>query len=223
MTEPRLMADVQALDGLKVDDSVLRIGDLRPGLYAEQSHFKLYLESGGRLSDSPILHGLSSLGRASQHIPGWIDGFYGGVLVVDAERRAVSDLGVESMLFKSIGDLIVPGGWLGLAYETFGEDTPLLLETRRLLDLGAPLVVTPIGLLLYHAGCGLHIRNWYISEGWREGPRKLQGYKPVNEDSRQARAAETANELRRFLAEADPTEEFVPALQRAARVLESLE
>ncbi len=217
------MADVQALDGLEVDDSVLRIGDLRPGLYAEQSHFKLYLESGGRLSDSPILHGLSSLGRASQHIPGWIDGFYGGVLVVDDERRALSDLGVESTLFKSIGGIIVPGGWLGLAYETFGEDTPLLLETRRLLDLGAPPVVTPIGLLLYEAGCGLHIRNWYISEGWREGPRKLQGYRPVDEDSWQARAAETANELRQFLAEPDPTEEFVPALQRAARVLESLE
>lgn len=25
-------------------------------------------------------------------------------------------------------------------------------------------------------------RDWYISEGGREGPRKLQGFKPLNEE-----------------------------------------
>ncbi len=216
------MAEIEALDGVEIDGSVLRLGELKAASYAEQHHFELHLERDGAVTDRPVLHGLASAGRPSAHIPGWIDGGYGGVAVYPDDRLTLSDAGLERPLFQAIGYTLAPGGWLGLAYETFGEDTPLLRETRRALDLGVPPVATPIGLLLHHAGCGLHIRNWYISEGWREGPRKLQGYRPSNEESRAKHAAETRERLQTFLAAEGSAPELEAARERAREVLADL-
>ena len=48
-------------------------------------------------------------------------------------------------------------------------------STARALAAGVPPVATPLGALLFDLGCGVAFRDWYISEGGREGPRKLQG------------------------------------------------
>lgn len=192
------MAAIEALDGREVDGARLGVGELAARSYSEQHHFELDLEWDGRRTERPIVHGRVSAGRPAQHISGWIDAFDGGVARFPDDRVELARIGLEEPLFRAIGDLIRPGGWLGLAYETLGEDTRLLRETRRALDRGVPAAATPLGWLLHIAGCGLHIRNWYISEGWREGPRKLQGFKPSHDESRRAGARETAEELRRF-------------------------
>ena len=72
-------ADIEALDGAQVDEFVLRLIELKPAAFSEQHHFKIHLARQGRVSDKPVFHGLASVGRASQHVPGWIDGFFGGV------------------------------------------------------------------------------------------------------------------------------------------------
>ena len=53
-------------------------------------------------------------------------------------------------------------------------------------------MTSPLGFLLFRVGCR-SFRDWYISEGGREGPRKLQGFKPLN----QALARERTEALRR--------------------------
>lgn len=217
------MADVEALDGVRAGEHTIRLAEFEPAAFAEQHHFKIALEADGRISDRPVFHGLASAGRASQHVSGWIDGFFGGVAYFDGERVDLAEDGQDRALMQKIGEVIAPGGWLGLAYETLGEDTGLLKETRRLLDRGAPPIVTPIGMLLHAAGCGYHIRNWYISEGWREGARKLQGYRPSHEESRRERTRLTGEELRGFLDSSDSTDELAQARDRAARLLEELE
>ena len=217
------MADVKALDGVRVGDHTIRLVEFEPATFAEQHHFKLSLESAGRPSDRPVFHGLASAGRASQHVPGWIDGFFGGVAYFDRARVDLAVDGLDRDLMRRVGDVIAPGGWLGLAYETLGEDTDLLKETRRLLDRGAPAIVTPLGMLLHAAGCGYHIRNWYISEGWREGARKLQGYRPSHEESRREHARRTDEKLRQFLDGSSPSGELAAARDRAAQLLEELE
>jgi len=58
--------------------------------------------------------------------------------------------------------------------------------------------------MLFFTGCGVAFKDWWFAEGGSEGPRKLQGYKALNEDHRRARAAEMAAELRSFLQRAAP-------------------
>jgi hypothetical protein len=41
------------------------------------------------------------------------------------------------------------------------------------------MVATPIGFLLFRIGFTIPFRDWYISEGGHEGPRKLQFEKPL--------------------------------------------
>lgn len=216
------MADIEALDGEAIGNHRLRLVELASGIFAEQYHFKLHLETGDRLSDRPVFHGMASSGRASQHVAGWIDGFYGGQAHFGGARITLADEGIEHTLMERVGAVIAPGGWLGLAYETLGEDTELLSETRRLLNLGVPAIVTPLGMLLHAAGCGYHIRNWYISEGWREGARRLQGFRPVHEESLRERARETGEALRAFLEMAGESGELAGARRCAEEILTAL-
>lgn len=217
------MRRLQDLDGRSLGRYRTRLGDLRAAGSAERTHFALYLE-GQDAPAGPVFSGLYSAGIPARNIVGWIDGTYGG-LAEGSGGALVSlrGLGVEDALFETLGSLIPPNGWLALAYETFGRDTPLLEETRRLLKLTVPPIVTPLGLLLHRAGCGLHIRDWYIAEGWREGPRKLQGFKPANEESTGRRKAETVDALRVFLERAQGLGELEGAARAAQALLRELE
>lgn len=189
--------------------------------YSERSHFTLGLEGDGAPS-GPIFSGIYSTGVPAKRVPGWIDGNYGGTAETDGGRVSLRELEVEDVLFELVGTAIPPNGWLALAYETLGVDTPLLRETRRLLGRGAPPVVTPVGRLLHRAGCGWNIRDWYIAEGWREGPRKLQGFKPAHEESERRRRSETAQTLREFAARAEGEAELSAAREAARDLLREI-
>jgi len=103
----------------------------------------------------------------------------------------------EPRLFRLLGGLVPPGGSLMVEYES-----PGLEETASLLSLGFPPPCTPLGYALLCAGC-LSFRDWYIPEGGLEGPRKLQGFKPLDEATARKRAAALARLLRE-VAEASP-------------------
>ena len=62
-------------------------------------------------------------------------------------------------------------------------------------------MATPLGATLRSVGCGAAFRDWYIPEGGREGPRKLQGFRPVDGDHERRRAAEMVEALKSFLAD----------------------
>ena len=69
-------------------------------------------------------------------------------------------------------------------------------------------------------------KDWWFAEGGSEDPRKLQGYKGLNEDLRRARAAEMAAELLSFLQRAEPTggclQVWESAQKRATQILSLL-
>jgi hypothetical protein len=72
-------------------------------------------------------------------------------------------------------------------------------ETRLSLACSIPPVATPLGSILFRVGCGVAFKDWHFAEGGSEGPRKLQGYKALNEEHRRIRAGEMAVELSSFL------------------------
>jgi hypothetical protein len=83
--------------------------------------------------------------------------------------------GLDLRLFEMLSALIPPGGHVMVEY-----DSPQQRATERMLTLGYPPATTPTGYRLFQVGCR-SFKNWHISEGWREGPRKLQGFKPLNQ------------------------------------------
>jgi hypothetical protein len=70
--------------------------------------------------------------------------------------------GLEEALFLALSDLVPAGGHLMVEY-----DSPAQRESERILTLDYPPVTSPLGYLLFRAGCR-SFRDWYISEGGRE-------------------------------------------------------
>lgn len=120
----------------------------------------------------------------------------------------------ELSLFRHLGALVPPGGHLMVEYES-----PERGETARALGLGVPPSATPLGGLLFRAGCGVAFKDHYYAEGWREGARKLQGFKALNPEHARERAGGMAQALRDFLARKASSEIERKAQRRARRML----
>ena len=172
-----------------------------PRPYVEQTWFHLYaLDAHGHRSREALFSGLFSAGRASEHIAGWVDGTLYDTLSFPCGDHPVA-LGEEVLLeaARLLGRLVPPGGRLWLAYETFDRPSELHERTQQDLARGVPLALTPIGLLLVASGCWAGLRDWYIPEGGREGPRKLQGNKPLHAEHAQRRRRELLREVEAFV------------------------
>ena len=158
-------------------------------------YFQLFLRlADGRLSPGAFLLGLHNSGSFLAY--NWIDvaRYDGAASFAGGEEIALAGA-PERRLFRLLGGLIPPGGHLMVEYESAHARS-----TERMLSLGLPPVATPLGYLMFLGGCGASFRDWYISEGGREGPRRLQGFKPLDAASAASKAAAMAAELRAFLA-----------------------
>ena len=166
---------------------------LGPKSSAGARYFELLLcLPDGRLSH-PFLLGLHNSGPLPAY--NWIDvaRYDGAASFAGGEDMALAGA-PERRLFRLLGGLVPPGGHLMLEYESAHARS-----TERMLSLGVPPVATPLGYLMFLAGCA-SFRDWYISEGGREGPRRLQGFKPQDAATAARKAAAMAAELRAFLA-----------------------
>lgn len=144
------------------------------------------VDSAGSMSEEAVVFGLHNSGP----YPGynWAEVIrYEPSPRFRGEAVELRSAGLEEGLFQALADLVPAGGHLMVEY-----DSPAQKESERILGLGYPPVTSPLGYLLFRAGCR-SFRDWYISEGGREGPRKLQGFKPLNE----ALAKERTEALRR--------------------------
>jgi hypothetical protein len=157
------------------------------------THFSLSLKDRkGRLSSQrrnaggwapmPVLEGIHSPG--GRGIKGWIEiGDY--YPTVHFRERGFPPSAVhlsrgklDVRIFQLLSDCVPPGGHLMFAYEVSFE-SPYHRETQESLTKGFPPVSTAQGELLFRAGFRL-VKDWYLSEGGHEGPRKLWGEKPLN-------------------------------------------
>lgn len=179
---------------------VKRVGRQR---FFDQVNFALHLANNrGSSTDVPVFRGLYNAGRPSIFVPAWIDGEFVENAQIEGERvelsAGITPNTLAEFIAERLGILIPPGGRLWIAYEAFEGDGDLARETRAALEARVPLVTTPIGLLLFRAGCWAGLRDWDIPEGGREGPRKLQGNKPINASHARQRAEEVLASLDEF-------------------------
>jgi len=146
----------------------------------------------GRPRD-PLLFGLQNSGR----YPGfnWVEVIdYRELLPLDDGRTVTVPEGVERLVFRRLAELVPPGGHLMAEYDSLARRM-----TARALTAGVPPRATPLGAVLADAGCATPIRNWYISEGGREGPRKLQGFRSLDDEHGRRRDGETLASLEAFM------------------------
>ena len=122
----------------------------------------------------------------------------------------IRQTGLSRELLKLIADSIPPGGHMMIEY-----DSPVQQETADLLRLGVPPAATPLGYLLYSIGFGAGFKDWHFAEGGSEGPRKLQGFKPLNQKHAQEGVNGLAKELLNF--SNSPTDFGHSGLGKAAR------
>ncbi|MDY6918076.1 MAG: DUF1122 family protein [Chloroflexota bacterium] len=188
-------------------------------------YFQVYLvDERGAVSDRPAVLGLHNAGPyPSQN---WVE----TMSVAEQVSFGAGDSGrtlqvggtdLERALLKLLADVIPPGGHMMVEYDSAGRR-----ETARGLHLGIPAAATPLGYLLYSVGCGTSFRDWYFAEGGVEGPRKLQGYKALNEEHARERGRELARELLSFVQSVRRPEHGDiegPARTRALEILRRLD
>ena len=183
-------------------------------------YFQLFLRTPNGGLNHGFLLGLHNSGRFPAYHGIYVARYDGVASFAGGDDIALAGA-AERRLFCLLGDLIPPGGHLMLEYESTHARA-----TERMLSLGLPPVATPLGYLMFLAGCGASFRDWYISEGGREGPRRLQGFKPLDAATAAEKAAAIATELRALLA-VPPSKERreweAPARRLARRVLERLD
>ncbi|MBI2165620.1 MAG: DUF1122 family protein [Chloroflexi bacterium] len=159
-------------------------------------YFQMWLQNrDGLLSHEPAVAGLYNKGSYPSTC--WVE-------VLSTEREAVfpgQELPLsDEALLAPLVQTVPPGGHMMVEYES-----PAREETARALARGLPPVLTPLGYTLFRLGCGDGIRDWYISEGWAEGPRKLQGFKALNEEQHLKGWRRMAQELLDFLQKGEPS------------------
>ena len=183
------------LDGADLGGGVTLDVRLGPRSAVGSTYFRCYLATPGGRTTAPVVFGLQNSGP----YPGfnWVEVLdYFASLPLDGGGTFEVTAEVERALFERLAGVVPPGGHLMAEYDSVARTL-----TARALSARVPPVATPLGSLLFEVGCGVAFRDWYISEGGREGPRKLQGFRALNEDHARTRGLEAAEALDAFLAE----------------------
>jgi hypothetical protein len=188
---------VSAKDGRAFELVLIELQEVR--LRAGWVRFVLTVrDENGQPVRTPLMTGLISGG--GRGVMPWCEGrIYPWVEFANGERYDAREAGLEAELISLIGSLIPAGGHLMLEYESPGQS-----ETHRELLLRVPPAATHLGALMFAAGFRGHFKDWYISEGGHEGPRKLQANKSPNAAAASDALRANLDELKQFIRRQPP-------------------
>jgi hypothetical protein len=184
---------VSHLDGVALGD-YRTIAILGPKNNVGSRYYQLFLaDAGGHLADGALALGLHNSGPYPAF--NWIEMTqYNEAPTLAGQMISLWELGLDRDLFAALSTLVPPGGHIMVEY-----DSPSHVATERVLTLRYPIATSPIGFRMFEAGVRSY-RDWYISEGGREGPRKLQGFIPLNDEIRAEKTAALRSEIAEMLA-----------------------
>lgn len=200
-----------SIDGAEVGNGVRLVIEIGPRNKVGSHYFRAFLDARelGRTPE-PVLFGLQNSGP----YPGynWVEvtDFQGRVPVAGGGEVEVPE-GIDLRIVETLARLVPPGGHLMMEY-----DSPHRAMTARSLAAGVPPAATPLGAIMFAAGCGVAFTDWYISEGGREGPRKLQGYRALDAEHEERRGYEMLVSLEAYL---DASKDFDWDIQARTRPL----
>ena len=186
---------LRTLEGAVVGNGVGLLFELGPKNKVGSDYFRAFLDSGllGPTTE-PVVEGLINRGP----YPGfnWVEITASNDTVPLENGEAVQvPEGIQLRIIEALAGLVPPGGHLMVEY-----DSPHRYMTAKALVAMVPPVATPLGAMMFAAGCGVAFTDWYISEGGREGPRKLQGFRALNWEHERRRGLEMLAGLEEFMA-----------------------
>ncbi len=226
MNAQQRQSPLDKLQGLALNGYRLHLGEVKPLRLSSWTGFKLYLQSPEQLlSLSPVIKGIYSAG-AKDGVKPWLDVEYWEELEFHGQSESGKKLSLsreqyDRALFRHLSGLVPAGGHLMVSYE--GNER-IHVETRRALSLRVPAAATPLGYLIFQAGFQ-YIKDWYLSEGGFEGPRKLWGEKAPDRKWMKTFYEKTARQMQKLMAKKfEPGHEEIirPALQKARDILEAI-
>ena len=131
-------------------------------------YFQMVLRDGTGGETEPLLLALHHSGPYPSY--NWIEVIgLKRALSLPGRDVTLSEEDIER-LFGYLSELIPPGGHMMVEYESGGWD-----ETRLSIGCGIPPVVTPLGGMLFRAGCGVSFKDWHFAEGGQRGPQEASG------------------------------------------------
>ncbi|MEA2649187.1 MAG: hypothetical protein QOG61_1622 [Candidatus Binataceae bacterium] len=213
----------------QLDESELRVGDRGKWRIAITSaepvrpragwfHLIVALaDANGTATQTPIMTGIVSGG--GRGVKPWFEcRFYPEVTMADGTTFDARECGLEAALIDRLGELVPDGGHLMVEYESPGQSM-----THAELLLRVPPAATYLGALMFHAGFRGAFKDWYISEGGHEGPRKLQANKSPNAAAARVAMRTHVEELTVFIKQPLPKGradgEIVARAQNRARAI----
>jgi hypothetical protein len=101
--------------------------------------------------------------------------------------------GVDVQVISALAALVPAGGHLQMEYDSEYRRT-----TARALAQGVPAVATPLGGMMFSAGCGVAFTDRYASRSARE-PRSLQGFRALDRAHEVKRAPQMLATLEAFM------------------------
>ncbi|MFW5952702.1 MAG: DUF1122 family protein [Candidatus Natronoplasma sp.] len=95
-------------------------------------------------------------------------------------------------------------------------------KTMEELSSGVPAPCSRLGYKLFRGGF-TWFKDWYFSEGFREGNQKLQGEKPIDEEHRKNHIDHIKEEVMAFLEDKETKKGKKEIIERAQKVLKKVE
>jgi hypothetical protein len=175
----------------------------------------------GVASNTPLAMGIVSAG--GRGVMPWFElRLFPSVELADGSTLDARAAGLEAEFVKLIGSLVPPGGHLMIDYESAGQSA-----THAELLLSVPPAASYLGFLMYQAGFRGEFKDWYISEGGHEGPRKLQANKSPTPSAARAALRTHRADLEAFMKRplpkaADAAVTIQRARERARMILKDL-
>jgi hypothetical protein len=186
---------MRAVNGAVVGNGVRLSIEIGPKSKVGSDYFRVILDTDSGFTDEAVCSGLINRGP----FPGfnWVEVTdFQGRLTLAGEAVQIPE-GIDGNIVKTLGRLVPVGGHLMMEY-----DSPHRAITAKALSQRVPPVATPLGGMMFAANCGTWFTDWYISEGGREGPRKLQGFRAVDTEHAERRGREMLEGLEAFLGRA---------------------
>lgn len=183
---------LSALDGATVGQGVTLRIELAPAVRGGVRPFRAFLDSADLgVTLAPIVTGAHRAGGSPAL--NWVEvtDFAGSVPVSGGEVEVPE--GIDIQVLQALANLVPPGGHLIAEYGSDHRRT-----TDRALRQGVPPAATPLGGMMFAAGCGVAFRDWRAADRG-EGARRLQGYRAADIGHEARRAPETLAALERFM------------------------
>jgi len=157
---------------------------------------------------SPVVTGHYDLSNV--HQPNWIEitRFIAHLPLTDGRYIDLEEE-ITLEVIKALGSVIPPGGSLVVEYES-----PIHSTTELALSAGVPPVASPLGGMLFAAGCGSAFRDRASASGGQAGRRRLQGFRTSNTTSSREEANAMLIELEEFIERSKELDWHVQAQSR---------